>query len=175
MSYYIIGYFFDICLRISDHPPNCIPFLSLILCSPFEMTKQRAIVMIVLNTIIVNTIMWFTKDYAIIGWWTLFQCLSYILNIWIGMILPYTLRMSAVRQRLACVCVSLLSTFQFYIITNFGVWVTGGMYDLTFDGLMQCYTMAIPFLKWQILADIGFLLLFFSHYTSPSKDSPLLI
>ena len=32
----------------------------------------------------------------------------------------------------------------FYIITNFGVWISGS-YSYTFEGLILCYTLAIPF------------------------------
>ena len=37
-----------------------------------------------------------------------------------------------------------LSAIIFFIITNFGVWLTGS-YGYTPEGLILCYTMAIPF------------------------------
>lgn len=37
-----------------------------------------------------------------------------------------------------------LSCLIFYIVTNFGVW-TSGIYGHDFDGLLQCYILAIPF------------------------------
>ncbi len=37
-----------------------------------------------------------------------------------------------------------LSAIMFFIITNFGVWLTGS-YGFTLEGLIVCYTMAIPF------------------------------
>ena len=39
---------------------------------------------------------------------------------------------------------SLFGAFIFFLITNFGVW-TSGIYSLTFNGLVECYTLAIPF------------------------------
>lgn len=48
---------------------------------------------------------------------------------------------------------SLLSVIIFYIWTNFGVWLTGfgfKMYPMTFQGLMKCYYMALPFLLNQL-------------------------
>ena len=33
----------------------------------------------------------------------------------------------------------------FFIITNFSVWLGGRLYPLNIDGLIQCYTMALPF------------------------------
>ena len=35
--------------------------------------------------------------------------------------------------------------FIFYIFTNFGVWLTG-IYGYTFNGILKCYILAIPFL-----------------------------
>jgi len=40
---------------------------------------------------------------------------------------------------------ALLSATIFFVITNFAVWMSGTMYPLTLDGLLLCYTMAIPF------------------------------
>ena len=40
---------------------------------------------------------------------------------------------------------ALLSATIFFVITNFAVWMSGTMYPLTMDGLILCYTMAIPF------------------------------
>ena len=40
---------------------------------------------------------------------------------------------------------ALLSATIFFVITNFAVWMSGTMYPLTIDGLLLCYTMAIPF------------------------------
>lgn len=49
---------------------------------------------------------------------------------------------------LVCACV-------FYIITNFGVWISGG-YELDLKGLAASYTMAIPFFAYSILSTLVF-------------------
>ncbi len=33
----------------------------------------------------------------------------------------------------------------FYVVSNFGVWLSSPMYPLTVEGLIACYTAAIPF------------------------------
>jgi hypothetical protein len=50
---------------------------------------------------------------------------------------------------------SLFSSLLFFGITNFGVWMSG-MYASTWQGLVTCYAMAIPFLQTQILGDLFF-------------------
>jgi len=49
---------------------------------------------------------------------------------------------------------TLLGSIIFFIITNFAVWMFGTMYAYNFSGLMECYTMAIPFFKNSILGDL---------------------
>lgn len=46
----------------------------------------------------------------------------------------------------------LLSSLIFFIISNFGVWVLD--YPHTFEGLVMCYTLAIPFFGYSIVGDL---------------------
>ena len=48
----------------------------------------------------------------------------------------------------------------FFIITNFGVWLLGDLYEKNINGLISCYYMAIPFFKNTLIST-----LFFSYLT----------
>ena len=50
---------------------------------------------------------------------------------------------------------SLVGVLLFYIITNFGVW-TGGSYGYDFYGLIECYTMGLPFLGNSLISTLIF-------------------
>ena len=50
---------------------------------------------------------------------------------------------------------SLTGAFIFFLITNFGVWLSG-MYSLTTAGLIECYTLAIPFFTYSLISTILF-------------------
>ena len=50
---------------------------------------------------------------------------------------------------------ALLGTLVFFIITNFGVW-TNGMYGYNIEGLITCYTMAIPFFAYSLISTLVF-------------------
>ena len=61
----------------------------------------------------------------------------------------------------------ILSSFIFFLISNFGVWIIG--YPKNIEGLILCYTMAIPFFGYSIAGDLFFGYLFkfsFSKITS---------
>ncbi|MDB5183124.1 MAG: hypothetical protein JWO47_908 [Candidatus Saccharibacteria bacterium] len=49
----------------------------------------------------------------------------------------------------------------FFVVTNFGVWLQGRMYEHSFAGLMRCFTMAMPFFRSTLLSDIAFTPLLF--------------
>ena len=48
---------------------------------------------------------------------------------------------------------ALLGSLVFFIITNFGVW-TNGMYGYNIEGLVTCYTMAIPFFAYSLILSL---------------------
>lgn len=50
---------------------------------------------------------------------------------------------------------SLLGACIFYLITNFGVWSMGS-YGYTLDGLILCYTLAIPFFTYTLISTLLF-------------------
>jgi hypothetical protein len=50
----------------------------------------------------------------------------------------------------------LVSSLIFFIVTNLGVWLVDGLYTLDFNGLMNCFTMAIPFYKNELFSNIIF-------------------
>ena len=52
-----------------------------------------------------------------------------------------------------------LGAIIFFIISNFGVWYSGGLYDHTIEGLIKCYIMALPFFTNTLLSTIIFALL----------------
>ncbi len=60
--------------------------------------------------------------------------------------------------------VTLFSSFLFYLITNFSVWLTSGMYTKDLNGLYECYVMAIPFFRNSLLGDFIFTTILFGAY-----------
>ena len=50
---------------------------------------------------------------------------------------------------------ALLGALVFFVITNFGVW-SGGMYGYSMNGLVMCYTMAIPFFAYSLISTVFF-------------------
>ena len=51
---------------------------------------------------------------------------------------------------------SFFGSVIFFIISNFGVWLVGNLYERNINGLIECYFMAIPFFKNTIISTLIF-------------------
>jgi|TARA_Y100000294_G_scaffold91583_1_gene85364 hypothetical protein len=55
---------------------------------------------------------------------------------------------------------SLMSSVSFFLITNFGAWLTLEMYTKNFSGLIESYIMAIPFFQNTLISTFIYLFIF---------------
>lgn len=56
---------------------------------------------------------------------------------------------------------SFLASAVFFLITNFGIWMSGGLYPADVGGLAACYIAGFPFLVSQTLGDLFYAALLF--------------
>jgi len=72
---------------------------------------------------------------------------------------------------------TVLSAVTFFVLSNLGVWLMdhGGerLYPLTFDGLIECYTKAVPFAKGTFFGDLLFSAVFFGglHFATGTSHA----
>lgn len=65
---------------------------------------------------------------------------------------------------------SLAGAVYYFFISNFMVWIGGGLdinnqpYERSFSGLVLCYTQALPFFNWSLLGTLVFNGVFFGTY-----------
>ncbi len=131
--------------RVIPHPPNFTPVLAMAIFMPY-MTRDVYLAMLVPTTAM------FISD-LYLG--------VHSFMIWIyGTIMLCTL----VSRYLNLITMTILAPVIFFTITNFGVWLTSTLYPKTLDGLILCYTMAIPFFKNTLLSTIFYILLLGAIY-----------
>ena len=51
---------------------------------------------------------------------------------------------------------SFFGSVVFFLISNFGVWFVGNLYERNMSGLIECYFMAIPFFKNTLISTLIF-------------------
>jgi hypothetical protein len=65
---------------------------------------------------------------------------------------------------------SLAGAVYFFLASNFMVWIGGGLdinnqpYAKSFNGLLLCFTEALPFFKWSVLSTLLFNGIFFGSF-----------
>jgi len=68
---------------------------------------------------------------------------------------------------------ALTGSILFFLITNFGVWLTSaGFYPMTLEGLTTCYVAAIPFFQNSLLGDLVFTGVLFGSYEFAKRQLP---
>ncbi len=61
------------------------------------------------------------------------------------------------------VLAAIFSSVLFFLITNFAVWL-GGWYPRNFAGLIECYTLALPFFRNTLFGNLFYTGLLFGGY-----------
>ena len=138
---------FGVMMRLVVHPANFTPVIALVLFGGVYLDKKYAmffpIFLMMATDIILGThpIMLFT-------WGSLF--LISAIGLWLR----------SKKNARNIVVSSAASAFAFFVITNFGVWLSG-YYPLTLKGFATCFTLAIPFFRMTLLSTIGYSIVFF--------------
>ena len=96
---------------------------------------------------------------------------AFALNVIIGSLLIKKAKVSSIATA------SVTASIMFFIITNFGVWLSAGfmqMYPHSFAGLASCYAAAIPFFWRTLTSDLLFSAILFGVFELAQKRFPVL-
>lgn len=69
---------------------------------------------------------------------------------------------------------SLSASLLFFVVSNFGVWISGMMYPLTSQGIVACYTAAIPFFRNTLAGDLVYSFAIFYSFAFAQSRLPQL-
>lgn len=152
--------------RVIPHPWNMTPSISLSVISAQMFSKTQAILLSLLGFIISDSILACIQHHSLFGSWSLFTYSGIAV---IAYAAQYCRQSSRLTQGLSILGFSLL----FWLWTNFGSFLFMG-YSKNFNGLLQCYLAAIPFLKNQLLGDLLYssVLLGAYHYCKQPQLHP---
>ena len=136
--------------RIVPHPPNFAPITGIALFSSKKIKNK-------LFGVILPIIPLFISD--------LFIGLSFInIFVYLSFIIIYFLGTIATKIDVKTV---FLSSVIVFILTNLGVWYLG--YPKNIEGLITCFTLAIPFFINTILGDLFYSFILFRSYKAVEK------
>lgn len=138
-------------MRFLPHPANVAPIAAMALFGGAYLNKKYAFFLPVAVMLISDLFLGFHKTMP-------FVYGSFLIASVIGIKLKNKVKIKPVLGA------SLLSSIIFYVVTNFGVWLTSGMYEMTFLGLIKCYVLAIPFFRNTLAGDLFYTVMMFGGY-----------
>ena len=131
--------------RLLPHAPNFTPIGAMALFAGSELKDLRVAIGVTLGAMILS-------DYVIgVDYSTFGVYLALTISVLIG---RYFQSSTSVK---AGVLSASLCAILFFVVTNFVVWYWSGMYPLTSAGLLECFTMALPFFRNTLVSDLLYL------------------
>jgi hypothetical protein len=151
-------------------PPNCHPVGALSLYAggrlPWWVALPLPLAVMALSDYLL---------YALFGypWFNRWAYASFVVYALLGRLLTHT------NSPWRIGAVTLLGSVQFFLLTNFGVWLNSaghasGLYPPTTAGLLDCYLMALPFFGYTLMGDLGFSALLFGAHAWLAGPAPAL-
>ena len=140
-------------LRLIPHAPNFVPIAAIALFGGVYFSKKTALILPIVAMFISDIFIGFYDIKimaAVYG--------SFLLSVILGLWLKNHKKWHTVAG------IAVLSSILFFLITNFAVWAFSPWYAKTFSGLIQCYILALPFLKNSLLGDLFYTTVFFGTY-----------
>jgi hypothetical protein len=122
-----------ILLRFAPHAPNFTPVAAIALFSGAYLNKKYA-ALIPLSLMVISDLIIGMHNVVFFTWG------AFALVTFLGPVLRRHKNIFGV------IFTSITSALLFYVISNFGVWLMG-WYPRTLSGLINCYVMALPFLR----------------------------
>jgi hypothetical protein len=151
-------------IRLLPHPNNITPIAAMALMGGMYVGRNYLaflvplIALFVSDLILNNTInkMFFTDQTGFILWneYMNFTYPAFILTVFLGYAIKH---FSGFRKIIAG---AFLSSLLFFVITNFGTWMSGHLYPNNIAGLSACFAAAIPFFWNTLIGNLFYTALF---------------
>lgn len=155
-------------LRFMDLPYNFSPILALfLLCwviiKDFKLKLIVPLCLVVLTDFIINNTSsreFFTQESGLV-WMADYMIWNYVAYIFVGFLAYVLIKKINVVSVLGT---SLLASVVFFLVTNFGSWLSDPMYVKDLTGLMSSYKLGVPFYRATLAGNIVFSSIFFGAY-----------
>tara|TARA_B100001996_G_scaffold287623_1_gene227872 strand:- start:77 stop:604 length:528 start_codon:yes stop_codon:yes gene_type:complete len=141
--YWTLGIILILALsRLIPHPPNFTPILGMAVFAGAVFDRKIFSFLIPLLSMILSDLFLGLHGSMLIIYFAI--CINVVIGIY------FINKISYLK-----ICFSLVfGSLVFFIITNFNVWLSSGMYLYSLEGLIACYTMALPFLQSTIISTV---------------------
>ena len=140
--------------RLIPHPLNFTPIGALCLFAGAYIVDRRIWMLPLVALLLSDFFIGFYEPIAM-----LFVYLGFALSAFLGRFMLSEKRTS---YRLGGAAIA--SATLFFIVSNFGTWLTGMLYPVSIAGLIECYVMAIPFYGNTLMGDLFYVVVLFGAF-----------
>lgn len=139
-------------MRFIPHPWNFTPVAALALFSGAHFERRSTALLIPITALLLSDI--------VLGF---HSTMPFVYGAFVGMVyLGWFIREN--RSALRVMGSSLVGSIMFFVVTNFGVWLVGGLYEFSWNGLSQCFIAAIPFFRTTLAGDLFYTAVLFGSF-----------
>ena len=150
-------------MRLVPHWPNFTPIAAIALFGGAYINRKDLAILIPLVALFLSDLILGLHAFLIPVY------ASFALTVGLGMLLRKKISGPTV------ILASLVSSLLFFVITNFAVWAIGLNYAKDFSGLVQCYTMALPFFLNGTVGDLFYTGILFGGFAFAQQRFPELL
>lgn len=137
--------------RLIPHPPNFTPIFAISVFAGIKFKDNLFSYLVPILAMVVSD--------AIIGFH------SGLIIIYVAIVFS-----AFIARKFNNINISVLSScIVFYLISNFQVWIMSSSYPKSFSGVLECYTLAIPFFGMTLLSTFFFSYILFYGYSFLTK------
>jgi hypothetical protein len=133
---------YGVLARLMPHSPNFAPLTALALVSGLYVPRRLAYIVPVAAMLVSDLFIGFYHPLILIS---VYSCL--LVTTYLGTVTKKHKNFATI------VGVTLVSSVLFYLVTNTMVWAFGALYPHTLAGLLESYTLALPFFRNSLLSD----------------------
>jgi len=149
--------------RLVIHLPNATPLacLSLLIAARYSRTVSIAVILSAL--FISDALLAHIYGYPILGGWSWFTYSGFLAMVLCGSFLKPSTRAGSYLLAIFA------TTLGYWLWTNLGVWMLGGLYPRTTTGLSTCFIAALPFLRNALIGNLIWMTFFLFLFKAADK------
>ena len=149
-------------IRLLPHPWNFTPMAAMGLFAGAQFSDKRLAFAVPLSAVFLSDL--------VIGfypfWWIVYA--AHAASVMIG------LQLQRHKSVPVLAGASLAASVTFFLVSNLSTFFSSGLFPMTSAGLIQCYTVALPFFRNTVFGDLFFTALLFGIFYSAEKKFPAL-
>ncbi len=149
--------------RVIPHPPNFSPIEAVALFGGAYFAKRHWALLVPLLALLASDLVLgalnggLYRDYLFsAGYLMVYVCIA------LSTVLGFGLRGKVTGGRV--LAYSLAGSMLFFVVTNFGAWLSDPFYPKTAAGLVAAYVAGVPFFQWTVLGTLFYAALLFGGF-----------